>query len=99
MRSAEGSQEALDEQQNPRKSTCYDSGEELDTLNDLGDLPQHARVSGFVLLQLSIQPFSHWVRVGTCYALVNGTSRPCEKWSVSLFMLVRNLWWNCKLPF
>ena len=47
LRSAEGSQEALDDQQRPRKvsSTCYDdSGEELDQLNDLNDLPQHARV-------------------------------------------------------
>ena len=50
LRSAEGSQEALDDQQRPRKvsSTCYDdSGEELDQLNDLNDLPQHARVSVF----------------------------------------------------
>ena len=50
LRSAEGSQEALDDQQRPRKvsSTCYDdSGEELDQLNDLNDLPQHARVSIF----------------------------------------------------
>ena len=48
VRSAEGSQEALDDQQRPRKvsSTCYDSADEgLDQLNDLGDLPQHARVS------------------------------------------------------
>ncbi len=48
VRSAEGSQEALDEAQRPRKvsSTCYDSAdEELDQLNDLGELPQHARVS------------------------------------------------------
>ena len=47
LRSAEGSQEALDDQQRPRKvsSTCYDdSAEELDQLNDLSDLPQHARV-------------------------------------------------------
>ena len=48
LRSAEGSQEALDDQQRPRKvsSTCYDdSAEDLDQLNDLSDLPQHARVS------------------------------------------------------
>ncbi len=52
QRSAEGSQEALDEQQNPRKvsSVSYDSegGEELeeeqDQLNDLHDLPYNNRV-------------------------------------------------------